>query len=86
MEFDKPANKRTGGVRTNARVGATYSALVGFAATQPLPALLRPLAAFLPSEYVLLISISGLCWIAAFALFLVEYAPVLLFRRKPRPE
>jgi uncharacterized protein involved in response to NO len=49
-------------------------------------AVLRPLAGFLPSQYTLLISISGLSWIAAFVLFLTEYAPVLLLRRKPRPE
>ena len=36
MEFSKPANKR--------RVGATYSALVGLAASRALPSRLRPLA------------------------------------------
>ena len=38
MEFSKPANKR------RARAGATYSALVGLAASRALPSRLRPLA------------------------------------------
>lgn len=48
--------------------------------------LLRPGAALLPDHYMTLISLSGLCWMMAFTLYLVEYAPALLTRRKPRPE
>ena len=49
-------------------------------------AALRPSATFVPDHYVILVSVSGLCWIMAFALYLVEYSPALLTRRKPRPE
>ena len=49
-------------------------------------ALLRPAAMSFPDHAMLIISISGASWIAAFALYLVEYAPALLTRRKPRPE
>lgn len=49
-------------------------------------ALLRPGALLVPDRYTSLISLSGLCWMLAFALYLVEYAPALLARRKPRPE
>jgi len=49
-------------------------------------ALLRPLATLLPDLYLALLSASGACWIAAFALYLVEYAPPILTRRKPRAE
>jgi phosphatidylserine decarboxylase len=40
VEFSKPANKR----RASRTRGATYSALVGFAANQALPSRLRPVA------------------------------------------
>lgn len=49
-------------------------------------ALLRPLANFVPDHYLMLVSLSGLCWMLAFALYVIEYAPSLLNRRKPRPE
>ncbi len=49
-------------------------------------AMLRPLATVLPDHYMTLVSASGICWILAFTLYIVEYAPVLLTRRKPRPE
>lgn len=49
-------------------------------------AVLRPGAMLVPDHYMTLVTISGLCWMAAFLLYLVEYAPALLTRRKPRPE
>ncbi|WIJ26989.1 NnrS family protein [Devosia sp. RR2S18] len=48
-------------------------------------AVLRPLATVFPDQYSNLVSASGLCWILAFMLYVAEYAPVLLTRRKPRP-
>ncbi|MNL61033.1 NnrS protein [compost metagenome] len=48
-------------------------------------AFLRPAAALIPDHYLTLVSLSGLCWMAAFSLYLVEYAPALVTRRKPRP-
>ncbi len=58
---------------------ASYSLLVA-------GAVLRPSATFLPDQYLTLVSLGGLCWMAAFALYLIEYSPALLTRRKPRPE
>lgn len=49
-------------------------------------AALRPSAMLLPDHYLTLVSFSGLCWMMAFALYLVEYSPALLTRRRPRPE
>ncbi len=49
-------------------------------------ALLRPAAALLPDLYMRLIELSGLCWMLAFLLYVLEYAPAILGRRKPRPE
>lgn len=48
-------------------------------------AILRPAATLVADHYMTLVSVSGLCWMAAFALYLVEYAPALVGRRKPRP-
>ncbi|HLC09186.1 MAG TPA: NnrS family protein, partial [Methyloceanibacter sp.] len=44
-------------------------------------ALLRIGAGFFPESYLVLIEIAGAAWIAAFILFLVEYAPMLLTPR-----
>ncbi len=49
-------------------------------------AILRPAAMLIPELYMRLIELSGLCWILAFALYVGEYAPAILGRRKPRPE
>ena len=38
-------------------------------------ALFRIAAGFLPQIYIILLELAGTAWIAAFALFLVEYAP-----------
>lgn len=51
-----------------------------------LAALLRPLAMLWPEQYLSLLSTSGFFWIAAFALYLAEYAPPILTRRKPRAD
>jgi uncharacterized protein involved in response to NO len=49
-------------------------------------ALLRPLSVLVPDHGLILVSLSGLCWMAAFALYLLEYAPALVTRRKPRAD
>lgn len=49
-------------------------------------AILRPLATLAPEHYMALVSLSGLCWMLAFGLYVLEYAPILLTKRKPRPE
>jgi uncharacterized protein involved in response to NO len=47
-------------------------------------ALLRIAAGFFPQVYMILLELAGAAWIAAFALFLVEYAPMLLGPRLER--
>jgi len=56
------------------RTTTAYAALV-------LGALLRPLAELVPEHYQHILAASGACWIAAFTLFVVEYAPFLLAPR-----
>jgi uncharacterized protein involved in response to NO len=56
---------------------AIYGALIA-------AALLRLGAGALPQTYMLMIGAAGAAWIAAFALFLVEYAPMLLGPRLER--
>lgn len=46
-----------------------------------LAAIIRPFAELIPSEYHLVLAASGICWMGAFALFLLEYGPVLLGAR-----
>jgi uncharacterized protein involved in response to NO len=41
-------------------------------------AVFRPLAEMVPPAYHLLLDMSALAWIAAFALFTIEHAPILL--------
>lgn len=48
-------------------------------------ALTRPLAGFVPDFMIELLALSGLCWIAGFALYVAEYAPALIRRRRDRP-
>ncbi len=55
----------------------SYAALI-------LAALLRPLTSVWPELASELLSASGLCWIIAFGLYVVEYGPVLLRRRRER--
>ena len=47
-------------------------------------AVLRIFAGFFPEFYMVLIEVAGAAWIAAFTLFLVEYAPMLLGPRIER--
>ena len=46
-------------------------------------ALTRPLASLIPEHVVAVYSVAAALWIGAFALYLIEYAPMLVFRRKP---
>lgn len=55
----------------------SYLALIG-------AALLRPVAGFWPAATLILLSAAGACWMLAFALYAIEYGPVLLARRKDR--
>lgn len=49
-----------------------------------LAAVLRPFAELIPTQYHLILSLSAVCWLLAFALFLAEYGPMLLSpRAKP---
>jgi uncharacterized protein involved in response to NO len=56
---------------------ASYSAMI-------VAALLRIAAGLFPQAYMTLLELAGAAWIAAFALFLVEYAPMLLRSRQAR--
>ena len=58
---------------------ASYAALIA-------AALLRPLAGVWPDYATELLSATGLCWIVAFALYVIEYGPVLVQRRRERGE
>ena len=78
-------------VMTRATRGHTGRPLVGSALTSASyvaiagAALVRPLAEVLPAHYHHLIALSGALWIAAFALFTLEYGPMLVReRRSPR--
>ena len=44
-------------------------------------AVIRPFAELLPTHYHLLLEIAGASWLVAFALFLVEYGPILCQRQ-----
>ena len=56
---------------------ASYGAMIA-------AALLRIAAGFFPQAYMLLVELAAGAWIAAFGLFLVEYAPMLLRPRQER--
>lgn len=78
-------------VMTRASRGHTGRPLVGSKVTSAsyaaimAAALIRPLAEVLPQHYHHLIALSGVLWIAAFALFTIEYGPMLVReRRSPR--
>lgn len=58
---------------------ASYTALIA-------AALLRPLASVWPDFATELLSATGLCWIIAFGLYVIEYGPVLVRRRRERGE
>lgn len=46
-------------------------------------ALIRPAVEFAPAHAILAYSVAAALWIGAFALYLVEYGPMLVARRKP---
>ena len=46
-------------------------------------AIVRPAAVFLPDHSTMIYSAAGALWIGAFVLYLVEYGPMLVARRKP---
>jgi uncharacterized protein involved in response to NO len=54
---------------------ASYVAIVGCA-------LLRPLTAAVPEHSGWLYSVAGLLWLSAFALYLAEYGPMLVMKRR----
>lgn len=58
---------------------ASYAALVA-------SALLRPLASIWPDYAIELLTMTGLCWMLAFALYVFEYSPALVRRRRERVE
>jgi uncharacterized protein involved in response to NO len=45
-------------------------------------AVVRPFAELLPAEYHTLLGVAGTAWLAAFGLFVLEYAPILLSPRR----
>jgi uncharacterized protein involved in response to NO len=61
------------------KTALSYAALIA-------AALLRPLASAWPDHATELLSATGLCWILAFALYVFEYGPVLVRRRRERAE
>jgi uncharacterized protein involved in response to NO len=76
-------------VMTRATRGHTGRELTASAATCAcyvaifLCALIRPLAAFLPDHTPLVYTAAAALWIASFTLYLAEYGPMLVTRRKP---
>lgn len=75
-------------VMTRASLAHTGRALTASAATSfaylalILSAVLRPFAEMIPSQYHVLLSLSGLCWLIAFGMFVVEYGPMLVTRKQ----
>ncbi|MBL0373575.1 NnrS family protein [Rhizobium sp. KVB221] len=46
-------------------------------------ALARPSTAFMPDHAPAIYAVAGILWLAAFGLYLIEYGPMLVARRKP---
>ena len=63
------------------RSQAVVSAVASDADAGELAAVIRPLAEIVPEHYHLLLSLSGACWLLAFALFVAEYGPMLWTRK-----
>jgi uncharacterized protein involved in response to NO len=60
----------------------TASATTSFAyLALVLSAVLRPFAEIIPSQYHVLLALSGLCWLIAFGLFVIEYGPMLVSQK-----
>jgi len=78
------------GVMTRATRGHTGrdltapSSTISIYGAMILAALLRVAAGFLPGVQVILLEVAGAAWIATFALFLIEYAPMLVGPRLER--
>lgn len=68
----------TGLVLSASRMSAISYALIF------LGALARPATAVLPGLTMELLALSGICWMAGFGLYLIEYAPALVRRRRDR--
>ena len=74
-------------VMTRASLGHTGRALTASPRTSvaylalTLSAVLRPFAELIPSQYHLLLSLSGACWLIAFGLFVLEFGPMLVSPR-----
>lgn len=74
-------------VMTRASLGHTGRALTASPCTSvaylalTLSAVLRPFAELIPSQYHLLLSLSGACWLVAFGLFVLEFGPMLVSPR-----
>lgn len=67
---------------TGRELTASYTTCLSYGAIF-LCALTRPLATLIPEHMVAVYSVAAALWIGAFALYLIEYAPMLIFRRKP---
>jgi uncharacterized protein involved in response to NO len=61
-------------ITASATTSFAYLALV-------LSAVARPFAEMIPSQYHVLLAFSGLCWLIAFGLFVIEYGPMLVSPR-----
>jgi uncharacterized protein involved in response to NO len=68
---------------TGRRLTASLNISVAYLALI-LAAVVRPFAEAIPTHYHLVLGFSGAAWLTAFALFLAEYAPMLLSPRLPR--
>jgi uncharacterized protein involved in response to NO len=67
---------------TGRELTASGMTCAGYAAIF-LCALVRPSAGFMPEHTTLIYSAAAALWVASFALFLFEYGPTLVARRKP---
>lgn len=74
-------------VMTRASLGHTGRPLKASALTSlaylalAFSAVLRPFAELIPSQYHVLLSLGGACWLVAFGLFSLEFGPILLSAR-----
>jgi uncharacterized protein involved in response to NO len=68
---------------TGRRLAASLNISVAYLALI-LAAVVRPFAEALPEHYHLVLGLSGAAWLTAFALFLAEYAPMLVSPRAAR--
>jgi uncharacterized protein involved in response to NO len=74
-------------VMTRASLGHTGRPIVASAGTSvaylclAVAAVLRPFAELIPSQYHVLLSLSGACWLIAFTFFVMEFGPILVSPR-----